>query len=172
MASRSYALLCMLAGLAAWAVPAEACKYSVRDVAFVSLGDAPYRLYLLLDESTGADTRGHLEVAAPATLLDANIVHEIVHVEQQAEHTASRLAKSMGLELPALLFLAADDRTLSLPLCDDQGSHTEDSVWDALRAVVTSSARSEIMEHCLIHHSIVLLIEGSDRDAARRARGI
>lgn len=149
--------------------PVFACKYSVRDVAFVNLGDAPYRLYVLIDAKTPADVRRHIATAAPATLLDTNIGHEIVEVDRSREHPASRRAATLGVSAPALLLLASDDRALTLPLCDADGRHTEDSVWDALRAVTTSTARSEIMKHCLTHHSIVLLVGGSDEAAWTRA---
>ena len=43
-------IIFLLVLLSSWQVTAiHACRYTVRDVAFVDLGDAPYRLFVFAD---------------------------------------------------------------------------------------------------------------------------
>ncbi len=57
---------------------ALACRFNVRDVGFVDLGSAPYRLFVFLPDATTKAERESLQSIAYATYLDSNVKAEMV----------------------------------------------------------------------------------------------
>src|SRR5712675_982726 len=97
----------------------HACKYNVRDVGFVELGQAPYKLYCLIDRNTPKEFADAFRQTAHATLLDANVEFEMVTVEGNENHPALSLARDQKLDrFPAALLVAngsSSSHSLVLP---------------------------------------------------------
>lgn len=136
------------------ASPAMACKYSVRDVAFVELTPQPYRLSFAHGVGVSAD---HLKWASAASsqLLNSNVVFG------EPMMIKDTVSINMALRAP-------DDRNLVL-LDDSSANIDEDAIWAAFREIVTSPVRDEVFEHLLARHSVVLVIEGADAATNQRA---
>ena len=119
---------CLLGVVAALQTPcAEACKYTVRDVAFVTLREEPYRLLVYADQPTSleeqsvADAASKLRSAALAALADSNIVVEWIPGDPLPDSIAARTADQLGLPGgPAIALVGPDDRAIRLPLSDAQ----------------------------------------------------
>lgn len=149
---------------------ATACKYSVRDVAFVDLGTAPYCLVILTDEQTPAELTERLHGTAAGVLVDANVRLQMVRADDHLDAELKSLVAAQGLtSLPAAMLVAPDGRALPVALPSDA---SQENLWAAFEKVVSSPARDKLLDEALKSHSVVLLVEGRDDQANRRAREI
>ena len=53
--------------------PVEACRYNVRDVGFVDLGDEPYRVFLLVDDGAPTGFVDLFRKTARSVFLETNV---------------------------------------------------------------------------------------------------
>jgi hypothetical protein len=132
--------------LPAFVVLATFCRYTVRDVAFVDLGDANYRLELGLAESD-PDTLG----AIATSLLDSNITYETS--EDAPDRTAA-------LHHP-------DGRTLDLDLWDSGALDAS-----VLRDLTDSPLRRLVLDEVFSNYAFCLLVEGADAAKNDQAREV
>ncbi len=170
----------VIAAVVGWtATTALACKYSVRDVGFVDLNTPPYRLLLCVNESVPAAVAENLRHIAGATFLDANIQAQVVNVAQPAEADAALLSQFRFARYPAAVLVSPDGRRaieLPMPVIKAEGgtlsTEEEDELWSVMEAVVISPRRLDALGYVLNAHSVVLVIEGTDVAANRRAHEI
>ncbi len=132
-----------------------ACRYSVRDTGFVDLGADPYRLILETSPSTPARIRSDFEQAAAAVLLDANIRFSS---QPAPADTPTRLA-----------IHSPDGRQLTLAEGNPDASSRADIV-DILERTASSPFRSRLLDDTLRAYAVIILVEGGNADANRRAR--
>lgn len=138
--------------LLAFAVPAGACRYSVRDTGFVDLGQDPWRL-----EVSGPPAFRQLgRQAAAAALLDANVALDDTPPAAPAAAPALRLHGGAG-------------RTLKIPLPrPPPDSVPAMAAW--LETVVASPARTQLLRLALESYAVIVLAEGTDSAANQAAR--
>ena len=165
-AKATIAVACAL--LSAIAGEAGACKYSVRDVAFVDILPDPYHVYIHVGADTSAETRADIAAAAAAVFLDANVTGEVVDVGVDPDHLS---ACDVAGPLPRMVLVSPDGRTMSLPLGETPNPSTDD-IWAAIESVATSRTRRQIRRRMFDAHSIILLVEGASADGNRRAARI
>lgn len=122
---------------------ALACKYSVRDVAFVDLGADPYRLRIHLP--AGVESAAVNTVVTEA-LAGSNVRHELV-VDPPVTSIRAMLT-------------APDGRELDIPIA----SPDADAIRSAVSGVLASPLTRQLLEQTLDHHSVVLVVPGSDAD--------
>ena len=159
-------LLVLLSGWQAKAV--FACRYTVRDVAFVDLGDAPYRLFLLADpadEETSGELQAAVDRIAEQVLQDANTVIEFVDTSPEIDHPALRYATEVK-QFPALIAVGPEQE----PLIIKQGltqdtSNAAEELNLLCSDFVDSSARREMFSKLFGVHSVILMVEGTDEQA-------
>ncbi|MGI9429575.1 MAG: hypothetical protein ACR2NM_13010 [Bythopirellula sp.] len=168
---------CLLGVAAALQTPcAEACKYTVRDVAFVTLREEPYRLLVYVDQPTSldeqsvADAASKLRSAALAALADSNIVVEWSQGDSPPDSIAARTTDQLGLPGgPAIALVGPDDRAIRLPW---SGAKPIDA--DLIQTVgsrLTESAKQLELQKALLagHHSVVIVHEGVSAEHNRLA---
>ena len=126
---------------------ATLCRYTVRDVAFVDLGDESYRLELRVP-APDAETLG---VVASA-LLDTNVRYEVNELE-----APSALAT---LHHP-------DGRSLEVDLWS---GGSLDVV--KLNGVSASPLRDQLLDEVFTHYAFCLFVEGEDAEKNARAREV
>ena len=150
--------------LSCWHVKAGlACRYTVRDVAFVDLGDVPYRIFVFSNETNEA---GELESAvsrvAEEVLLDANAVIEFVDTSPENDHPALKYATNVK-HFPAVVAVGPEEETLILKegLSKD-ASTAVDELSQLCQAFVASPARQEMFAHLLGVHSVILVVDGTN----------
>lgn len=112
----------------------QACKYSVRDVAFVDLGVQPYLLRYSHDDKDEALTK-----SIRAILKGTNIQFEYVASNQTS-----------------MMIVAPDGRKLRME---------DGAALDSVNALVNSPLRQRLKNLSLQHHSVVMLINGSNAAA-------
>jgi len=149
--NRTIRAVMTVAILLATARGALACKYAVRDVAFVDLGANAYLLRLHLP--AGADDEAIAAVAREA-LAGANVRYELV-----ADPPA---------EAPGMTLVAPDGRTLELPI----DTTDEAAMRASIEAVVDSPLRRSLRRWTLASHSVVLVIHGDDAAHSAEAEAV
>ena len=166
MIQRFWLMAVLLVGLGH--TGATACKYSVRDVAFVDLGAAGYCLVILTDKQTPAELTERLHGTAAGVLVDSNVRLQMVRSDDDLDAELKSLVAAQGLtSLPAAMLVAPDGRALPVALPSDA---SQENLWAAFEKVVSSPARDKLLDEALKSHSVVLLVEGRD-DQANRLRG-
>ncbi len=153
-------------------MPALACKYTVRDVAFVSFNDQPYQLVVYLDETTTEDEIALLRVAAEQVLDDSNVR---LHVNKKASEANAQREPNVdtpGSEtLIAAKLIAPDgrERLIAVPTLSETNVV---SIRESLLALVNSPLRNSIMRQLLEAHSVVLIVESDDAVQNQRAASL
>jgi hypothetical protein len=147
-----------------------ACRYNVRDVAFVYFGQNPYRLYGFVNQDTPAEVKTTFEQIAYAALLETNVIFELVDVTAQPDHQALDYLKKMSIDsFPAAVLVSLDNRPMQISIAPGQESFKE-NLWTAIGNIVDSPKRKEIVQHVIDAYGIVLLIQGRDTQQNQLAR--
>jgi hypothetical protein len=147
---------------------AFACKYSVRDVAFVDISPEPYFAYIHVDSSVSPATRAEIESARRAVFLDANVTSEVVDIDVDPDHSSTRDAHG---SLPRIVLEAPDGRTMSLPIGTGATPSTDD-IWAAVEAVTTSRVRRQVRRRMFDAHTVIIVVEGTSSTANDQAARI
>ena len=126
------------------------CRYTVRDVAFVDLGDENYRLVLKIAEPQPA-TLG----AVAEALLDTNVSYEIDELEDLSSESSK-----VTLHHP-------DGRSLDVDIWNADGIDTV-----KLNKLTDSPLRRTMLEEVFSHYAFVLFIEGESAEKTARAREV
>jgi len=150
----------------------SACPYSVRDVGFIELTPARYRLYCLVrnDTSEREKVSDAFEELSGIVLLDSNVECEVVNLDEQQGHEAAEYVDFWGIDtFPAAIVVAPDGRSLVLPMTHAD-EPVKDTVWTVLESAVSSPEREELLEHAPTAWCTVVLVEGDDSAENREAR--
>ncbi len=137
-----------------------ACRYTVRDVAFVDLGDRPYQLFWFSKGAKSSALSTSFEEVATKVFADANVVAQHVDLDEVPDHPAAEHAKDVAA-FPALVLVGPDGGALELDWQISENS-TPDDLAQLLEMIVDSPARREVFSKVCDVHSIILVIDGSD----------
>lgn len=133
-------------------IPALAglCRYTVRDVAFVDLGDESYRLELRAP-APEAETLGVIA----SSLLDTNVTYEVDELEAfSSERSKVTLHHPDGREMEV----------------DIWGEDSLDAV--KLNDIASSPLRERMLDEVFARYAFCLLVEGEDPEKNARAREV
>ena len=137
----------------------DACRYTVRDVAFVDLGSSPYRLVVFSEGEPDAA----LVTARDAVrdrLVDSNVVLELID-QQDSEHPAVALLETTDVrEFPAVVLVSPDERLLVLA----EGMTELDSAKlnTLVDSIIASPVREDLLSRAFDVHSTMIVVEGGD----------
>ncbi|NOY41014.1 MAG: hypothetical protein GXP26_04140 [Planctomycetes bacterium] len=158
---------------------AEACRYTVRDVAMVDLADPHYVLCLITKGELEPSLAETLTNAASPILADSNVEFRLFDAGQQptdpADASIHSALESLGItSYPAAVMLAPDGRALELPLMIDGLTSDDNPIQIAvlrqlLRSATTSPRRKELLHYLLRGHSMIMLVDGPDSAENQRA---
>ncbi|MCA9258149.1 MAG: hypothetical protein KDA61_03060, partial [Planctomycetales bacterium] len=157
-----------------WACPAtvSACRYNVRDVAFVVLNDRPYELSIAWRDSAGAISTAKFIDIASEVLTDSNVVADFGGGRDVGPLTPIDASQPSTFGDPhdtaALTLTSPDARTLSLPL---PNAVVDDDrlLRQAIARVVHSPLRSQLTARLPDSYALVLVVECSDERLNQRA---
>jgi hypothetical protein len=160
--------LCLLIWLPV--LPTHACRYNVRDLGFVDGTNDFYTLYGVVRQDTPGETVGQFTQAAQAAFQDANVRFEVINVDRQKEHAALQYVAKWSLAaFPALVLVSPDGHSLPVPI-PEAGSSFAASLTAALKEIVSSPKRTELIQQAVQAYGVVLLIEGAEAQANQQAR--
>ncbi len=147
----------------------SACKYTVRDVAFVDMDGSWYELVLLLDGETPKDIAEVIRTTAIQGLAESNVQFEMVDIDNNATQTQLALLRSHEIDrFPAAVLVSPDGRSrqISLP---DLKSEQSVALRNTIQSLVSSALRESLLEKLVDLHSAVLIIESDNPKLNERA---
>ena len=136
------------------------CRYTVRDVAFVDLGDPPYRLVTYLTEEDGAVLHEDLYRLTTAVLADSNVEGCFLDPDGVLnEEDALRLSTNLVREFPFTALVSPTGEELVLPwqFVGDDANESADRLF---YSVLRSPARDSISDALIESYCVVVLVEG------------
>jgi hypothetical protein len=140
---------------------AFACRYNVRDIGFVDLGQSTTRLYIFLAEDQ-ADLRDELQSILSKTLDETNIMAELVRPGSQIETIDT------PEHLPTAVLVSPRGRLLSLPLDASDGTVSQ-KLTELTTQLAHSPLKTDILKQVSGRFAVVLLIESDDALKNRQA---
>ncbi len=170
MARRYLLLIIALCSLVLPGKMAYGCRYNVREVGFIDLGIEPYRLLVYLPANAATQEATTLQEAVDAALLETNVRFEAVMVGADANQPATQFLALHHIDrLPAAVLVSPDGQSRPVPLSAG-GQSLRESVCSALKGILHSPTRQEILEKAADNYGVVLLLEGPElqRNAVAR----
>jgi hypothetical protein len=147
-----------------------ACRYNVRDVGFVDLGEEAYRLFAYVRQDTSPEFISQFRTLSEEALRDSNVRPGIINVDTEPDHPAQRfLTPNLTNSLPIGVLVSPDGQSLPVAL-SQLGVPFQQSLATALQDIVCSPTRAEILQQVSRAFGAVLLIEGPDPEPNQRAR--
>ena len=74
------------------------CRYTVRDVGFVDLGDPGYQYYTFVSEAKAPGVTAACRGVAAAVFADTNIDFAVVDVDGDEDHPAQSYVRELSIE--------------------------------------------------------------------------
>jgi hypothetical protein len=178
-------IFCLAAAISIGLAPVSegfACRYTVRDVAFVELGDPGYLLAIYVDQETPAEQADLLREAAQIALLDSNVGVEVVPMEGKStseflNEMITRVrargealaSDNRAIEYPLVELVAPDGRALEIPFSAAERSDGK-LAGKKFRGLVHSDWTDRLLPNLMQEHSMVLLVESADSEKNQEAR--
>lgn len=156
-------LLTALAAGLATALSSHACRYNVRDLGFVDLESQVYQLLLPDLATLSKDRREKIGRMVDAALLDSNVI---------LPATSSETAPGQ-VGADTVVLRSPDGERLGIALGGAiDGAELPPGLEGVLASLITSPAREALVRHASEGFAALLLVEGTDPLANRRAREI
>lgn len=142
------------------------CRFTVRDVGFVDLGDARYKLHVFVSGEESPAAEATLQRLCKAQLLDVNTEVEFVDPDAEDQVPAHRFLRELQIqEFPAMVLVHPEGQTMKLGF---EGAFDEVATL-VVESVASSPLRNRIRDAVLRRYAVVLLVEGPDAAENRRA---
>jgi hypothetical protein len=150
--------------------PALACRYNVRDLGFIDVGDQPYRLYTYLAPDVSAEEVDAVQDMAQAALSESNIDFVLATAAGEPTPEAKAILQAHpDLQLPGAILVSPDGQTLRLKLSVGQAGWRQ-PLANQLQSLVESPNRDAITRLAAETFAVVLLLEGTNQEATQLAR--
>ena len=139
-------------------ISALLCRFTVRDVGFVDLGDPNYQCYVIVTDGDSGGSSS-LRRAAKSVFADTNIEFELVETGSDEDHVVHRHLRELKIDrFPATVLVHPDGQATELPI----GGDFEQVATEVLETVADSDLRQRITDAVLRHYCVVLVIEGAN----------
>lgn len=157
-------LLILLTGTNAWA-----CRFNVRDVGFVDFDRTRFMLYAFHDNTTPAEDVEAFHQIAFTALLDTNVELEMINVDEQHpdESVLQYLDPSHVSAWPHPVLVNMHDE--AIPIEWANGNTFREQVWNTVEQITETPASATILEKCIEHYAVLLVVEGPDTSLNRKA---
>ena len=160
-------ILLMLALLST--LPAQACRYNVRDIGGVDLGYDSWYIFGFFDKQTPEEVVSGFNEAVSSKLSDTNVLNEIINVEESQAHPAMELITRHSIDsYPAVVFAGPHQQSRVVKIGETAGTAAS-TLGAAIEHLIGSPKRQEIMQAAVSTYGVVLLIEGKDAEENKRA---
>ena len=150
--------------------PALACRYNVRETGFVDLPFESYYFCAYVSDNTPVDIISSFEKISHQAFSDSSIQLEMINIDQQKDHPALKYLDLLKIQsLPAAVLVSPDGQWLAIPVTK-QDRPFEETMASALRKLLYSSKRNEILQQVSKTYGVVLLIEGIKPEENKKAK--
>ena len=103
-------ILLMLALLST--LPAQACRFNIRDVGSVDLGYDSWYIFGFFNKQTAEEVVSGFKEAVSSKLSDTNVLNEIINVDESQAHPAMELVTRHSIDsYPAVVFAGPEQRS-------------------------------------------------------------
>jgi hypothetical protein len=146
-----------------------ACKYSVRDVAFVDLGSVSFEFVSVIPSPEMDHVKSRIQPVATAVFLDSNVHSSWVATEDASRYPA---LESLGNVSGGQRFYLCREGLSPLLMHPGNalGDQQDDELWQWMEHTIDSPMRSEILKHLLEAYAVILVAEGNLGSENERAR--
>ena len=148
---------------------ALACRFNVRDVGFVDLGSAVYKLFLFVPNDTTSADIDSLKSIAFATYLDSNVKAEVLTYGSADKAGIAGFLPQIKDRAQAVLVSPDEKRTVSVEVTA-KNQPLSVSAWDGLESVFDSPRRNVVLSKVYEHYGVVLIVEGKNASENIRIR--
>jgi hypothetical protein len=159
-------IICVLACLNSPAV--FACRFNVRDVGFVDLGNQPYGLFCYIDNNTDKDIAEAFKEISLAELPETNIKARTVNVDATPDHPVLEYLKPRPETFPAIVLVSPERESMMIEAVK-KGKGFKESLQKTLDEIMSSPIRDELIEKAIEAFGVVLVIEGPDAAESKQA---
>jgi len=160
-------ILPMLALLSA--LPAQACRYNVRDVGSVDLGYDSWYIFGFFDKQTADGVVSGFKEVVSSKLSDTNVLNEIINVDESQAHPAMELVTRHSIDsYPAVVFAGPEQRSRVIKI-GKTAETVAGTLGAAIEHLIGSPKREEIRQAAVTTYGVVLLIEGRDAEENKSA---
>ena len=159
-------ILVVTAGLT---LSAAVCRYTVRDVGFVDLGDPEYECYAFVSDAGSPGVTTACEQIAESVFMDTNVDFAVVDLDTDEGHPARRHLRELKIQrFPTTVLVHPDGRAVELPF---EGNFADVGAR-VLESVASSPLRRRLTESVLRCYCVVLLVAGDDAKQNREAERV
>lgn len=145
-----------------------ACRYNVRDVGFIDLGDQPYGFFCYVDDNTEQYLIEGFRDVTDAELHQTNIEAVMVNVNTSPDHPLLPFLDSDTKTLPAFVLVSPARQTMKIESIVKGGDYKK-SLRDSLNNIFLSPFRKEIADKVVDTFGLILIIEGLDAEEYENA---
>ncbi len=150
-------------------LPAQACRYNVRDVGSVDLEYDSWYIFGFFDKQTADGVVSGFKEVVSSKLSDTNVLNEIVNVEESQAHPAMELVTRHSIDsYPAVVFAGPEQRSRVVKI-GTTAETVASTLPAAIEHLIGSPKREEIRQAAVATYGVVLLIEGKDAEENKRA---
>lgn len=150
-------------------LPAQACRYNVRDVGSVDLGYDSWYIFGFVDEQTADEVVSGLKEVISSKLSDTNVLSEIINVDDSPAHPAMELVTRHSIDsYPAVVFAGPEQQSRVVKI-GKTAETAASTLGAAIEHLIGSPKRREIRQAAVTTYGVVLLIEGKDAEENKRA---
>jgi hypothetical protein len=151
---------------------AFACRYNVRETGFVDLDIERYYFYGYINKDTPTDIASSFSEILSAAFMDSNIRPEVINTDQPKDHPALEYLESSQIKsFPAAVLVSPDGQLLAVPVTEPNRPF-KDTLCSALKDILSSPKRQEILQRVIDAYCVVLLIEGTDIEKNQEAKAV
>ena len=146
-----------------YSAPAMACRYNVRDVGFVDLGNKPYVLFLFVNADTSEEIVSAFNEIPPTLLTDSNIKPLVLDVDQESSHPGLELFRTLDdPTTPSAVLVSPDGQTTPSLAITRPGQSIQESLQFTLNEIVSSIRREDMLTSLIDVYGGILVIGGAD----------
>ncbi|MFC1738448.1 hypothetical protein ACFL1G_05285 [Planctomycetota bacterium] len=160
-----FLMACFLTGLGS---PVVACRFNVRDVGFVDLGNQSYGFFCYVNDRTEKHVIDYFNELAETELLETNIKARSINVDQRPDDSALQYLKPDTKIFPAFVLISPGEQTMRFDSIES-GQGFKESLQKAFKKIVSSPMRKELAEKTIDAFGVVLIIEGADAEENKKA---
>ena len=153
---------CLILLACIFTIDSQACKYTVRDVAFAELDPLRYRLFVITDSGASDEIRARLEKAAMIALDESNVLPEMVNLSKEPDHFAKKYVSEFNIEkLPVAILAYGKGSSLPIKI-EATALNAEKNLTELFSNIIASPFRDQLMQKSINTYGTVVVIEGTD----------
>jgi hypothetical protein len=143
-----------------------ACRFTVREIGFADFGKDQYRFVLFKDSSIPEkDVKSFLSTAK-AAMLDANIIIQVVDVENDTSSLLKYYKEYEGDGKPNIMLISPEKRAKAFFI--DKSENFSLALWDIIENILISPARKELTDHIIKSYCVIYFVEGTNEEENKR----